>query len=74
MKGGPEAIAGAAEVTADRGGVEAGVDAGKENHEVFGDEVRDALAACRKELGLRGVPRSRQGAIPHTTDPAELQG
>jgi hypothetical protein len=66
MKGGPEAIAGAAEVAANRGGVEAGVNAGKENHEVFGDEVRDALASCREELGLRGFPGSWYDPILHS--------
>jgi hypothetical protein len=36
VKGGPEAIARAAEVVADGGGVEAGVDAHEEDDEVFG--------------------------------------
>src|SRR6266403_2260232 len=43
VEGGPEAVAGAAEVAADGGGVEAGIDAGEENDEVFGDEIRDEL-------------------------------
>lgn len=43
---GPKAVAGAAEVTADGGCVKAGVNAGEENDEVFGDQIRDALAVC----------------------------
>ena len=56
MEGGPEAIAGAAEVVADCGGVEPGVDAGKEDDEVFGDEIRDELVARGEELGFGGFP------------------
>jgi hypothetical protein len=66
VKGSPEAIAGAAEMAADRGRVEAGVDAGKEYHEVFGDEIRDELVVRREELGLRGFPGSRQFPIHHS--------
>ena len=52
MEGGPEAVAGAAEVAADGGGVEAGVDAGEEDDEVFGDEIRDAACCARRGSGL----------------------
>ena len=54
MQGGPEAVAGAAEVMADRGGVEAGIDAGEENDEILGGEIRDELVAGGEELGLAG--------------------
>jgi hypothetical protein len=60
VKGGPEAIARAAEVVADGGGVEAGVDAHEEDNEVFGREIRDALVACGKDLGFAGFPGSDQ--------------
>ena len=56
VEGGPEAVAGAAEVTADGGCVKAGVDAGEENDEVFGDEIRDALVVRGEELGFGGFP------------------
>jgi hypothetical protein len=56
VESGPKAVAGAAEVTPDGGGVEAGVDAGEENDEVLGDEVRHELVVRGKELGLGGFP------------------
>ena len=43
-------------MAADGGGVEAGVDAGEEDDEVFGDEIRDALVVRGEELGLGGFP------------------
>ncbi len=52
VEGGPEAVAGPAEVAADGGGVEAGVDAGEEDDEVFGDEIRDAACCVRRGAGL----------------------
>ena len=63
MEGGPEAVAGAAEVVADGGGVEAGVDAGEEDDEVFGDEIRDELVVRGEELGFGGFPRGGQCPI-----------
>ena len=54
MEGGPKAVAGSAEVTADNGCIEPGVNAGKENDEVFSDEVRDEFVARGEELGLGG--------------------
>src|SRR5438477_1760757 len=63
MEGGPEAVAGAAEMPADGGGVEAGVDAGEENDEVSGSEVRDELVVCCEELGLGRFPGSGQFTI-----------
>ncbi len=57
VEGGPEAVAGAAEVTADGGGVKAGVDAGEEDDEVLGDEIRDALRGRGEQLSLSGFPR-----------------
>ena len=62
MEGGPEAVAGAAEVAADGGGVEAGVDAGKEDDEVFGDEIRDELVCAARSwalVGFQGVSNVR---------------
>ena len=56
MEGGPEAVAGAAEVAADGGGVEAGVDAGEEDDEIFGDKVRNELVGRSEKLGLGGFP------------------
>ena len=58
VKGGPESVAGAAEVSADGGGVEAGVDAGEEDDEVFGREVRDEFVMRGQDLGFRGFPGS----------------
>ena len=59
VEGGPEAVAGAAEVAADGGRVEAGVDAGEEDDEVFGDEIRDLLVARGEELGFGRFPGGR---------------
>jgi hypothetical protein len=53
----PEAVAGATEVPADGGSVEAGVDAGEENDEAFGDEIRDDLVAHSEDLGFGGFPK-----------------
>ncbi len=58
MEGWPEAVAWAAEVAADRGGIEAWVDAGKEDDEVFGGEIRDVLVVRGQELGFGGFPGS----------------
>ena len=63
VKGGPEAIAGAAEVVADGGGVEAGVDAHEEDDEVFGREIRDELVARAEDLGLAGFPGTEVFAV-----------
>jgi len=60
VEGGPEAVAGAAEVAADGGRVEAGVDAGEEHDEVFGGQIRDALVARSEELGLGRFPGGGQ--------------
>ena len=57
VKRGPEAVTGAAEVAADGGGVEAGVDASEEDDEVFGGEIRDELVVRGEELGFSGFPR-----------------
>src|SRR5882762_3433947 len=58
VNGGPEAIARAAEVAADGGGVEAGVDACEENDEIFCCQIRDDLVARGKDLGFAGFPGS----------------
>src|SRR6516162_10983587 len=63
VEGGPEAVARAAEVTADGGCVQAGVDAGEEYDEVFGNEIRDELVARGEELGLGGFPGGGQCPI-----------
>jgi hypothetical protein len=60
VKGRPEAIARAAEVAADGGGVEPGVDAGEENDQVFCCQIRDDLVARSKDLGFAGFPGSAQ--------------
>ena len=60
VKGGPEAIARAAEVVADGGGVEAGVDTHEEDDEVFACEIRDELVARGEDLGFAGFPGSDQ--------------
>ena len=65
VKCGPEAIAGASEVAADGGCVKAGVDAGEEDDEVFGDEIRDGLAVRGEELCFGGFPGGGQCPI-HT--------
>ena len=57
VEGGPEAVAGAAEVAADGGGVETGVDAGEEDDKVFGGEIRDDACCARRGLGLWWVSR-----------------
>ena len=56
MEGWPKAVAGAAEVAADGSGIQAGVDAGEEDDEIFGDEIRDVLVARGEELGFGGFP------------------
>jgi hypothetical protein len=63
VESGPEAIAGAAEVPADGGCIKAGVDAGEENNEVFGDKIRDDLGARREKLGFGGFPGYGQRPI-----------
>ena len=60
VKGGPEAIARAAEMVADGGGVEAGVDAHEQHDKVFGREIRDELVARGEDLGFAGLPGSDQ--------------
>ncbi len=62
---GPEAVAGASEVAADGGGVESGVDAGEEDDEVLGGEIRDDLVVRGEELGFGGFPWGGQCPI-HT--------
>jgi len=68
VKSGPEAIARAAEMAADGGSVEAGVDAREEDDEVFGCEIRDDLVARGEDLGFAGFPGSDQcpmhGTVP----------
>src|SRR5580700_2763253 len=60
---GPEAVAGASEVAVDGGGVQAGVDAGEEDDEVFGGEIRDGLVVRGEELGFGGFPGGGQCPI-----------
>jgi hypothetical protein len=45
------------------GGVKAGIDAGKENDEIFSDEIWNNLVFRRKELGFGGFPRDGQCRI-----------
>ncbi len=58
VQGGPKAVARAAEVAADGGGVEAGIDAREEHDEVFGCEIRYALVARSEDLAFAGFPGS----------------
>ena len=60
---GPEAVPEAAEVAADGGSVETGVDAGEEDDEVFGDEIRDGLVVRGEELAFGGFPGGGQCLI-----------
>jgi hypothetical protein len=60
VESGPEAVTGAAKMASDGGGVKAGVDAGEENDEVFGDEIRDELVVRGEELSFGGFPGSDQ--------------
>jgi hypothetical protein len=71
VEGGPEAVAGAAEVMADGGGVEAGVDAGEEDDEVFGGKIRDDHVVRGEELSFGGFPGGGQCPI-HSA--ASLEG
>jgi len=62
-EGGPEAVTGPAEMAADGGRIEAGIDAGEEDDEVFGDKIRDALVVRGAELGFGGFPGGGQCPI-----------
>ena len=57
----PKAIAGAGEVMARGGGVEARIDAAEEGGEVLGDDVGDELVVGGCQLGGRGT-LGRRGA------------
>jgi hypothetical protein len=63
VEGRPEAVAGAGEVAADGGGIEAGVDAGEEDDEVFGDDIGNELVAGGEELGFGRFPGGGQYLI-----------
>jgi hypothetical protein len=54
-------------VAADGGGVETGIDAGEEDDEVLGDEIRDELVVCGEELGFGGFPGGGQCPIHKAT-------
>jgi hypothetical protein len=56
VEGGPETVAGAAEVAANGGRVEAGVDASEEDDQVFGDEIRNELVVSGEYLSLGWFP------------------
>jgi hypothetical protein len=71
VEGGPETVAGAAEVTADGGCLEARVNAGEENDEVFDGEIRDELVVRGEELGFGGFPGGEQCPIHRV---ASLEG
>jgi len=81
IKGRPEAIARAAKVAADGGGVEAGVDAREEDDEIFRREIRDDLVARGEDLAFAGFPGSGQcpmhraasskGILPQSEDCTE---
>jgi len=63
VEGGPEAVAGAAEVVTDGRGVEAGIDADEEDDEVFGGKIRDDPVVRGEELGFGGLPGGGQCPI-----------
>jgi hypothetical protein len=56
VKRGPEAVTWAAEVVADGGSVEAGVDAREEDNEVLRDEIRNELVVRGQKLRFGGFP------------------
>jgi hypothetical protein len=60
VEGGPEAVAGAAEVPADGGRVEPGVDPGEEHDEVLGNKIRHPFIARSEELGRGRFPGGGQ--------------
>lgn len=56
MQGGPETVAWTAEVVANGGGVQTRIDAGEEDDEVLGDEIRHKLVVRSEELIFGGFP------------------
>ena len=54
MESGPEAVSGAAEVTADGGCVQARVDAGEENDGSLGNEIRETLLSEARSWAFEG--------------------
>jgi len=69
IEGRPKAVARTTEMVADGGGIEAGIDADKQDDEVFRDEIGDELVVRSLNLGLGGLPECRQcpvhGALPY---------
>lgn len=58
MQSRPEAVAWAAEVMANGGGIETGIDADEEDNEIFGGDIRDDFVMRGQDLGFGGLPRS----------------
>jgi hypothetical protein len=63
VEGGPESVAGPAEMAADGGGVKTWVDAGEKNDKIFGDQIGNNLIARGQDLDLGGFPWSDQRAM-----------
>ena len=61
MHGWPEAVAGAGEMVADGGGVEAGIDADEEDIEIGADDVGDGFGVGGLELGFGRFPGCGHG-------------
>lgn len=72
VQGGPEAVAWPAKMPANGGGVETGVDAGKENDEVLGDQIRDKLVRRREDLSFCRLPRDRQFPTLHSPSDSRI--
>lgn len=60
VEGRPKAVTRPAEVAADGGGVEPGIDTGEEDKEIFGNEIRDSFVVRGKQLVLGRFPRGGQ--------------
>ena len=72
-------------MSADGGGVEAGIDAGEEDDKIFGDEIGNGFITRGEELGFGGFPgsgntpyafgglRCRGGVILHEDTVARVQ-
>jgi hypothetical protein len=73
VESGPEAVAGPAEVAADCGGVQAGIDTGEKDDEVFGHKIRDELVVRCKDLGLGRFPGGRQCPFHGTASLTSIQ-
>ena len=53
----PEAVAGAAEMMAYGGSIEAGIDADEQDHEILRRDIRNGLVVRSEDLGFGRLPR-----------------